>query len=77
MLKLEELRRSLQIQKTYLYNINQQLLKPEYQNEAMRKLKQDVSLNVNALEHSLSFQEHELKIKVAKIILKLTSTDSI
>lgn len=47
---MEELLRSLEIQKTYLSNINQQLLKPEYRNDGMYKLRDDVAIYVKALE---------------------------
>jgi hypothetical protein len=51
--RYEELCRSIQIQKTYLSNINQQLLKPPYQNDAMRVLRREVEEHVRFLEEVL------------------------
>lgn len=71
MLKAPELRQLLQIQKTYLSNINQQLLKPEYQNDAMKKLKVDVHNYVQTLEVQLTLAEHDLKMALIKFLVNI------
>jgi hypothetical protein len=73
---LEELQRSLQVQKTYLSNINQQLLKPPYQNDMMRNLKQEVSLEVAKLQDLIVVAEFQITALVVNLIFNLTSTDS-
>jgi hypothetical protein len=49
----EELMRLIQTNKTYLSNINQQLLKPAYQNDTMILLKKEVEQYVKYLESML------------------------
>lgn len=52
--RYEELARLIEIQKTYLSNINQQLLKPPYQNNSMFELKDQTKDHVKYLENVLS-----------------------
>lgn len=71
MSKAPELQRLLQIQKTYLSNINQQLLKPEYQNDAMKKLKVEVDTYVQSIQVQLALAEHDLKMAVIKFLVNI------
>lgn len=64
---MEELLRSLQIQKAYLSNINQQLIKPEYKNELMFNLKKEVEQEIAKLQFILL--GHDLKIKVIEMFM--------
>lgn len=52
--RYEDLSRLIEIHKAYLFNINQQLLKPPYQNDNMIKLKVETSDYVKYLESVLS-----------------------
>jgi len=70
---LEELLQLIQIQKTYLSNINQQLLKPEYKNELMFDLKKQVQSIIQSFEFQLAIAEHDLRSTVIDIILRLVA----
>jgi hypothetical protein len=52
--RYDELSRLIEINKTYLININQQLLKPPYQNDNMIKLKVETNDYIKYLESVLS-----------------------
>jgi len=71
MSKAPELQKLLQIQKTYLSNINQQLLKPEYQNDAMKKLKVEVDNYIQSIQVQLTLAEHDLKMAVIKFLVNI------
>jgi hypothetical protein len=73
MSKAPELQKLLQIQKTYLSNINQQLLKPEYQNDAMKKLKVEVDSYVQSIQVQLTLAEHDLKMAVIKFLVNISA----
>jgi len=61
----------LETQKTYLSNINQQLLKPEYQNNILKSIKAEVSDLIVTLEVQLALIEHDLKMGVVRLLISV------
>jgi hypothetical protein len=66
-----KLRELLQIQKTYLSNICQQLRKPEYQNDAMNSLKKSVETELESLSFQLTWAESDMRGELIMILTKL------
>lgn len=52
--RYEKLSRSIQIQKTYLSNLNKQLLNPLYQNDPLIAIRNDVAEHVKHLNGALN-----------------------
>jgi hypothetical protein len=66
-----ELRELLQIQKTYLSNICQQLRKSEYQNDAMNSLKKKVETEIESISFQLSWAESDMRGELIMILTRL------